>query len=80
MPYKRQKIAIFSGSRHLSGGSAAGREACLGAGGGMPDNVSLIEPVGYPDMQRAMGGAGEMLAGYGGVQEGGLCVALTERG
>ena len=36
----------------------------------MSDNVKLIEPVGCPDMQMAMGGAGSMLAGYWGVQEG----------
>ena len=33
----RQKIAIFSGDRRLSDGSAAGSEVCLGEW--MPDNV-----------------------------------------
>jgi hypothetical protein len=34
MSYKRQKIAIFSRSRHLSVGSVDGREACLRGGAG----------------------------------------------
>lgn len=40
---------------------------------GQLDNARLIEPVGYPDVLRAMGGAEEMLAGYGGVRKG-ACV------
>jgi len=30
----------------------------------MHETARLIEPVGHPDMQMAMGGAEEMLAGY----------------
>ncbi|NIA09247.1 MAG: hypothetical protein GWP10_05810, partial [Nitrospiraceae bacterium] len=65
----RQGIVIFSGNRHLSGGSAAGSEMCLGEGDRMPENVWLVEPVGYPDMLRLMGGAERMLADYWGVQK-----------
>ena len=68
MSPERQKMVIFSRSRRLSDWSAAGR--------GMPDNAKLIEPVWYPDMLMAMGGAGEMLADYWGVQEGGWLCAM----
>ena len=79
----RQRIMVFSGDRHLSGGSAAGGVVYLDKWGRMPDSVMLIEPVGYPDMQRRMGGAERMLSDYWGVQEeacvhGVPCVALGE--
>ena len=56
-----------------------GSKACLGEG--MPENMRLIEPVGYPNRRMAVGGAERMLAGYGGVRKGACvrgvpCVAL----
>ena len=50
---ERQKIAICSGDRHLSGGS--GGVVYLDKWGRMPDSVMLIEPSRYPDMQGVMG-------------------------